>query len=145
MEGLDFEELQMILVMGVPYDDSEHDSGKTLGELNDLLTFEALLAEIQGKQIQNKIQMTYDIHVSMHTSTEDDNIPVMYDDEPRNSQVVLKHNGSADILHASSLEMKQMRDRGVAVEPHLDELDRIKREHKILREPNSCTSENTWL
>jgi hypothetical protein len=26
-----------------------------------------------------------------------------------------------------------MRDRGVAVEPHPDELDRIKREHKILR------------
>jgi hypothetical protein len=29
--------------------------------------------------------------------------------------------------------MKQMRDRGVAVEPRPDELDRIKREHKILR------------
>ena len=28
-EELDFEELQMILVMGVPYGDSEHDSGKT--------------------------------------------------------------------------------------------------------------------
>jgi hypothetical protein len=29
--------------------------------------------------------------------------------------------------------MKEMCDRGVAVEPHPDELDRIKREHKILR------------
>ena len=61
-EELDFEELQMILVMGVPYGDSEHDSGKTRAELNDLLTFEALLAEIQGEQIQNKIQMADDIH-----------------------------------------------------------------------------------
>ncbi len=36
-------------------------------------------------------------------------------------------------MHAGALEMKQIRDRGVAVEPHPDELDRIKREHKILR------------
>ncbi len=70
----------MILIMGVPYGDSKHDSGKTRAELNDLLTFAALLAEIQGEQIQNKIKMTNDIHVSMHASTEDDNIPVMYDD-----------------------------------------------------------------
>ena len=46
------------------------------------MTFESLLAEIQGEQIQNKIKMTDDIHVSMHVSTEHDNIPVMYDDEP---------------------------------------------------------------
>ena len=132
-EELDFEELQMILIMGVPYGDSDHDSGKTRAELNDLMTFEALLAEIQGEQIQNKIKMTDDIHASMHVITEDDNIPVMYDDEPRNPREVLKHKESADILHAGALEMKQMRDRGVAVEPHPDELDRIKREHKILR------------
>ena len=69
----------------------------------------------------------------MHVGTEDDNIPVMYDDEPRNPREVLKHKESADILHAGALEMNQMRDRGVAVEPHPDELDRIKREHKILR------------
>jgi hypothetical protein len=74
----------MILIMGVPYGDSDHDSGKTRAEFNDLMTFEALLAEIQGEQIQNKIKMTDDIHVSMHVSTEDDNIPVMYDDEHRN-------------------------------------------------------------
>ena len=74
--------------------------------------------------------MTDDIHVSMHVSTEDDNIPVMYDDEHRNSRELMKHKESADILHAGALEM---RDRGVAVEPHPDELDRIKREHKILR------------
>jgi hypothetical protein len=55
------------------------------------MTFESLLAEIQGEQIQNKIKMTYDIHVSMHVSTEDDNIPVMYDDEHRNSREVMKH------------------------------------------------------
>ena len=137
-EELDFEELQMILVMGVTYGDSEHDSGKTRAELNDLLTFEALLAEMQGEQIQNKIQMpsdthTDDTHVSMHASSEDEDMPVMYDDEPRNPREVLKHRESADILHAGALEMKQMRDRGVAVEPHPDELDRIKREHKILR------------
>jgi hypothetical protein len=34
-EELDFEELQMILVMGVPYGYSEHDSGKT--RANDLM------------------------------------------------------------------------------------------------------------
>ncbi len=38
--------------------------------------------------------------------------------------MVLKHKESADILHASSLEMKQMSDRGVTVEPHPVELDR---------------------
>ena len=70
------------------------------------MTFEALLAEIQGEQIQNKTKMTDDIHVSMHVSTEDDNIPVMYDDEPRNPREVLKHKESADILHAGALEMK---------------------------------------
>jgi hypothetical protein len=59
-EELDFEELQMILIMGVPYGDSEHDSGKTRPELNDLMTFEALLTEIQDDQIQNKIKMTDD-------------------------------------------------------------------------------------
>ncbi len=63
---IDFEEWQMILVMGVPYGDSEHDSGKTRSELNDLLTFEALLADMQGEQM-----------------------PVMYDDEPRNPREVL--------------------------------------------------------
>jgi hypothetical protein len=77
--------------------------------------------------------MTDDVRVSMHASIEDDDIPVMYDDEPRNPREVLKHKESADILQAGALEMKQMRDRGVAVEPHPDELDRIKREHKILR------------
>jgi hypothetical protein len=86
-EELDFEELQMILVMGVPFGDSEHDSGKTRVELNDLLTFETLLAEIQGDQIQNKMKMTDethtdDIHVSMHASSEDEDMLVMYD-EPR--------------------------------------------------------------
>jgi hypothetical protein len=35
----------MILIMGVPYGDSEHDSGKKRSELNDLMTFEELLAE----------------------------------------------------------------------------------------------------
>ena len=75
--------------------------------------------------------MTDDIHVSMHASTEDDKTPVMYDDEPRNPREVLKHQEIADILHAVALEMKQRRDRGVAVEPHPDELDRIEREHKI--------------
>jgi hypothetical protein len=73
-----------------------------------------------------------DIHVSMHASSEDEDMPVMYDDEPRNPREVLKHKDSADILHTGALEMKQMRDRGVAVEPHPDELDRIEREHKIL-------------
>jgi hypothetical protein len=97
------------------------------------MTFEALLAEIQGEQIQNKIKMTDDIHVSMQVSTEDDTIPVVYDDEPHNPREVLKHKESEDILHAGALEMKQIRDRGVPVEPHPDELDRIKREHKILR------------
>ncbi len=116
----------MILIIGVPYSDSEHDSGKTRAELNDLMTFEELLAEIQDEQIQNKIKMTDDIHVSMHVGTEDDNIPVMYDNEPRNPREVLKHKESADILHVGPLEMKQMCDRGVAVEPHPDELDRIK-------------------
>ena len=81
-EEHDFEELKMIFVLGVPHGDSEHDSGKTRVELNDLVAFQALLAEIQGQQIQNKIKMTDDIHVSMHVSTEHDNIPVMYDDEP---------------------------------------------------------------
>ena len=45
---------------------------------------------------------------SMHVSTEHDgvydNIPVMYDDEPRNPREVLKHKKSADILHAGALE-----------------------------------------
>jgi hypothetical protein len=77
--------------------------------------------------------MTDNIHVSKHVSTEDDNIPVMYDDEPCNPRDVLKHKESADILHAGALEMKQIRERGVAVEPHPDEFDRIKREHKLLR------------
>ena len=53
-EDLDFEELQMILVMGVPYGDSEHDSGKTRGELNDLLTFDSLLAECKGGKFRIK-------------------------------------------------------------------------------------------
>ena len=44
---------------------------------------------MQGEQIQNKIQMTDvthtdDIHVSMHTSSEDEDMPVMYEDESRN-------------------------------------------------------------
>jgi hypothetical protein len=73
----------------------------------------------------------------MHASTEHDvvhdNIPVMYDDEPRNHREVLNHKDSADILYAGSLEMQQSRDRCVAVEQHPDELDRIKREYKILR------------
>ena len=55
------------------------------------------------------IQVTDDIHVSMHASTEHDvvhdNIPVMYDDEPRNLREVLKHKESADILHAGALEI----------------------------------------
>jgi hypothetical protein len=63
-EELDFEELQMILIMGVPYGDSEHDTGKTREELNDLMTFEVLLSEIQGEQIQNNIKMTDDMHIS---------------------------------------------------------------------------------
>jgi hypothetical protein len=36
-EELDFEELQMILIMGVPYGDSEHASGKTRAELNPMI------------------------------------------------------------------------------------------------------------
>jgi hypothetical protein len=130
-EELDFEELQMILVMGVPYGDSEQGSGKKRAELNDLLTFEALLPELQGEQIQNKIQVTDDIHtddinVSIHVSSEDEDMPVMYDDESRNPREVLKHKESADILHSGTLEIKQMCDRGVAVETHPDELDHIK-------------------
>jgi hypothetical protein len=59
--------------------------------LNMIWGKEAILAEIQGEQIQNKIKMTDDMHVSMHVGTEDDNIPVMYDDEPRNPREILKH------------------------------------------------------
>jgi hypothetical protein len=53
-EELDFEEEQMILILGVPYGDSEHDSGKTRAELNDLMPFEALLAEYKASKFRTK-------------------------------------------------------------------------------------------